>query len=309
MTNEGWELQQGLASAGYRLVGRNLDDDDVNVPRIVARLRPGTVIIQDKREWDPDNPACYDKQEAFESVEVLAQHPEIFKVTICKDAHAAPDYNREFCQQAGVHAWIVYYHQAMVSALARHVRPEHLVRTYHSVDPAHIPEFQKARSQRCLLSGAMSREVYPLRHRFYQFSSGLGFVDTLRHPGYGLIGARTASFLSTLSRYRVAICTASIYGYALRKIIEATACGCRVITDLPPDEILPVVEPNLIRIHPHMPVPEISQVIQQAADEWDPDRQKPLAERTTAYYDFRQVGQRLARDLAAVRRSILLSKG
>ena len=51
------------------------------------------------------------------------------------------------------------------------------------------------------------------------FPGGI-IVNYLSHPGYGRSKCFTPEFLKILSIYKVAICTVSIYGYAVRKIVE-----------------------------------------------------------------------------------------
>src|SRR5262245_11406063 len=52
MTDEGWQLFAGLETSGYTLAGRGLPLDETSVPVLLART-PSTVVLQDKREWDP----------------------------------------------------------------------------------------------------------------------------------------------------------------------------------------------------------------------------------------------------------------
>jgi hypothetical protein len=113
----------------------------------------------------------------------------------------------------------------------------------------------------------------------------------------------TPQFLQTLSHFKVAICTSSMYGYALRKIMEATACGCRVLTDLPVDEALPEIDGNLFRIRPDTSAYHIQIYIRQLVKEYDPERQAHYAELAKKFYDFKAVGQRLADDIETLRRN------
>ncbi len=65
MTDEGWQLQCGLRKAGYRQVGHGYDYSETRVPEILGALNPSVVIVQDKREWDIENAACFDFQAHF----------------------------------------------------------------------------------------------------------------------------------------------------------------------------------------------------------------------------------------------------
>src|SRR5690606_31820424 len=95
---------------------------------------------------------------------------------------------------------------------------------------------------------------------------------------------KTPEYLQTLSRYKVAICTASAYGYALRKIIEATACGCVVITDL--QEELPWIDDNLVRISPDITEAELAELIKRLLSEYDPDHQEWLSKVACGVYGY-----------------------
>jgi hypothetical protein len=128
-------------------------------------------------------------------------------------------------------------------------------------------------------------------------------VELLPHPGYGLIGHRTAAYLQTLSRYKVAICTTSKYGYALRKIIEATAVGCRVVSDLPVDDVLPEIDGNITRISIDNSTAEIASIVHDLAASYSDEQQRIYAEKAIKYYDYRRLGRQLAADIEALRRS------
>ena len=126
-------------------------------------------------------------------------------------------------------------------------------------------------------------------------------VQFIYHPGYHSSGSHTPAYLKELSKYKVAICTASKFGYALRKIIEAACCGCRVITDLPVDEVMPGIDEHLVRVHPEIPLPELSKLIQKLCEEWDPYTQEHRAKEAASYYDYRVEGVRLAAEIELVR--------
>jgi len=302
MTDEGWQLQLGLEEAGYCLYGKGFPHDETSVPDILALTSPGTVIVQDKREWDPTRDGCFDKTVAFRGCGCLRDEPHVFRVTVSKDAHQGPAYHRAAHDEIGTHAWIVYYNPRVVCHMASWIRPEHCIRTYHSLNSEDVPVFASER-RGCLLSGAISEHFYPLRTRLARNHQRLPETVYLQHPGYNANGHKTPGFLKTLSKYKVAICTASIFGYTLRKLIEATACGCRVITDLPYDEVMPEIDGNFIRVEPSSPVSYIADVVSEAINSYDPDLQRRFAKRAIAFYDYRSLYGQLAYDIASMRRS------
>ena len=99
----------------------------------------------------------------------------------------------------------------------------------------------------------------------------------------------------------MAICTASIYGYALRKIIEATACGCVVVTDLPSDEVLPLIDGNLVRVRPDIPPRGMARLLLELYDGYNAERQAEFSRLARVYYDWRTSGLRLAHDIEQMR--------
>lgn len=313
MTDEGWQLFQALEQGGrYDLFGLGLRTsytgmplvlDPTNVREIVDKMNPSVVVLQDKREYEGRTAtAGFDQRERFTNVEALAARPDVFKLTVLKDSHSRPEYHRGSAAEIGCHAWIVYYHPRIVCHLAPYLRSRHLVRTWHTVDPGLVPPFLADRPGLALLSGALSG-AYPLRTRLYHEKRRIPGLDVLPHPGYGRSGCATPEYLKTLSKYKVAVCTCSIYGYALRKIVEATACGCVVITDLPVDEEMPGgIDNNLVRITPGVSVSEFYHLLHHLWGEWDPARQEMFAERAKEWYDYRATGKRLADDIETMRR-------
>lgn len=301
MTDEGWQLQSGLERAGYKLAGRYFDFDEVDVRRIVADMRPGVCIVQDKREWDATRDGCFDKSIAFEHSSCLREHPEIFKLTVIKDAHSDPPYHREAADEIGCHAWIAYYHPEIVCHLAPWVRREHVIRTWHSLNPADVPAYSTSGREGCLLSGATNRQLYPFRERLKANCTNLPGVSYLQHPGYHARGWQTPRFLRQLAKFKVAICTASVFGYALRKIVESVACGCVVITDLPPDEVLPAIDGALIRVSPEIGLEELGHIIRRAESEYDPMAQEDWSKKAVAWYDWQRRGAELAVDIEVMR--------
>lgn len=283
MTDEGWQIFDGLSMAGYKLFGKGLGHSETDVQKIVSQYDPAVVVMQDKREWDVIPGDFRDPDAKFQNVEVLKNMADVFRVTILKDAHQRPRYHMQSAEEIGCHAWITYYHSDLVKHLASYVRKEHLIRTYHTLDRHVVPQFNRHRADRALLSGAVSR-FYPERVEMVKNLRSYRRVDWHRHPGYHVNGTNTPEFMKLLSNYKVAICTSSIYGYVLRKIIEATACGCVVITDLPHDEVLPEIDGNLIRM-PRYDIKrrlamrrEYSDAVQAAVESYDHARQAHFAE-------------------------------
>lgn len=298
MTDEGWQITHGLSQSGYQHCGYGLPVNETRIPILMPTLKPGTLLLQDKREWAPERQSFRDPHAKFRGVETLPQYEHTFRLTILKDAQQRPAWHATAAVEMGCHAWVIYYHPRIVSRLAPYTRRQHLIRTYHTLDPAVVPAYSPANRAGCLFSGAVS-SAYPFRLRIRD-AKHLP-ITTLQHPGYHRRGCETPEFMRILSRFKVAICTSSMYGYALRKIIEATACGCRVITDLPVDETLPHIDGNLIRIHPSIDMNALSHIILGAEASYNADAQKRYADNAVRFYDYRYVTRLLACDIAILR--------
>lgn len=304
MTSESWQLQLGLWMAGYYPVGRGFSASLTDVRQILRNHWPGTVFVADKREWDPARPGCFCKSAQFTNTELLADRPEIFRLTLIKDAHQDPHYHRQAHQQIGAHAWVTPYHPDVITYLCPWVRPEHLLRTYHPINYREVPTFCTTRVDAAILSGAMGQRIYPLRTRLRDAiqAGKLTQIDWLPHPGYGIAkGCQSSAYLSQLAPYKVAICTSSIFAYALRKLIEATVAGCHVITDLPEGERLPIVEENLTRVPLDSSPRQIQELVRHEAARWDLHRQRDLAKRAVEYYDWRRLYTHLAQQIEDLR--------
>jgi hypothetical protein len=304
MSDEGWQIMEGLEDAGYSLYGKGMEGryNLTDVEQILIDANPSTLILQDKREWDVRTRDFRDPEARFTHVGALAHREDIFKLTVLKDSHQQPYYHRESAVEIGCHAWIIYYHPQIVHHLASYTRPQHLIRTYHTIDPQIVPDFDSVEYRDgALLSGAVSR-VYPLRDSLINGRNFLPRITYLQHPGYHRNGCCTPDFMKVLSRHRVSICTSSIYGYSLRKLIEATACGCIVLTDLPTDEVLPEIDGNLVRIDASFSPRRVGGILKELYASYDYDKQRMFAEKAKKWYNYRVVCQRLADDIEALRK-------
>jgi hypothetical protein len=292
MTDEGWQLFLGLYDAGYTLHGKGITTPDVSA---VHGMK--VALVQDKREWEGKT-ADRSGELALINVGCLRDQVNVFKGTVLKDAQHDSLYNWNAAHEIGAHFWVTYYHPTIVKHLSSFVREQHLVRTYHSVDKHYVPDY-KPRSRSCILSGAVSG-AYPLRTRLFKSN---GPWMKVAHPGYHRKGTDTPQYLRLLSQHKVAICTSSVYGYAVRKIIEATACGCKVLTDLPIDDVLPHIDGNLFRVHPYESTERIITFVDELTRTYDPSLQQHYAELAKQHYDYRVLGSKLADDIEMLRQN------
>ena len=224
MSDEGWRLFEGLEQSGYVLHGHNLGPSITDVRKIMELESPDIVMVQDKLEFDKNLGTFREPRAHFTNLSTLKERNDVSRCVIRKDSHSRVGYNREFADEVGAHCFVVYYHQQIVKHLCPFLREENIVRTWHTVNPEDVPVYASEGRKGTLLSGAVSA-CYPLRTLL--FNSTLPDTTYMRHPGYHNRGTVTPEFLKILSRHRVAICTTSIFGYSLRKMIESTAAGVR----------------------------------------------------------------------------------
>lgn len=298
MTDEGHQLQCGWEDSGVKLYGRNypFGRDSVDAESIVTSSQAAVCIVQDRREWDRKRPGCFDRQSGFINTRTLRGRAGLFRVTVCKDSHGDPQWTRASHRNLSPHAWLIYYHPRIVCHLAGWLRPEHCIRVYHSVDRYAVPEFSADGRDGTLLSGAVLQTIYPLRWnlRCHWRRNGrhLPGVTVRDHPGYNALGSHTPQFLRDLAKFKVSICTSSIYGYALRKIIESVACGCAVVTDLPVDDVLPEIDEALVRISPDTRPQDVFQLCRELEHSYDADYREHFARKAIEFYDWRASGCR-----------------
>lgn len=291
MTDEGHQLQSGLALAGFELWGRGFENDETDCRAILEQTNPDVVVMIDRREWDPKMRGAFDKNAEYKNVEYLAAQANVCRITVCKDAASILDYQRNWARQFRADGFICYYHPECVMREATWVRPDQIIRTYHSIDSHRVGPLSADRG-RALVSGARNPAVYPLRETCIRYRDPLQLAY-MRHPGYHNCGSCTPHYLDALRSWKVHVCCASRYGFALRKIIESVACGCTVITDLPALDVLPEIDSALIRVKSGIDVASLQKLILQAAREWSLERAVHWSEKAKAWYDWRLMGLQL----------------
>lgn len=294
MTNENFLMQRGFEQQGWELCGWGYDTNLTDVPMILAALKPDIVFQMDRRDWDKDSPGCFDPRVHFSRVEALADHPEIFKVAMVKDAGSAVNYQRASCEVIDADAIVMFYHDASAIPYSEFLKNYPRIRTYHTVDRDVCETMPLAKERRRgIVSGAVS-SVYPLRRQAFRSAYALG-IDVQDHPGYSNRGCQTNDYLRLLNCYRVHVATSSRYGFAVRKIMESVAMGCTPVTDLPIHDRLPEIDGALVRVSSRdCSINELSDAINRADRDWDFERVSAFAEKARAFYDYRAVGKRMS---------------
>ncbi len=293
MDNGRWLFQRGMEQRGYVSIGAGCPSPEVDMTDVraaVERFDPGVVIMWPRYEWDHKEWVGNEvrPEHLFRDWKYLLERPDILRVAVWHDAGSARKQQQRWHEDFKPHVYLSWYHPDSVMPFAPYIKREQIVRTYHVIDAYNLPPVRE-REGVAVVSGAHTLDTYPLRTKCVRWAAkGLlgGGVDVARHPGYAEKGTKSNQYAEMLSKYRVAICTASSYGFALRKIFEATAVGCKAITDLPAYDKLPAIDDNLIRVSPSIPAGELRDVIRSAADTWNIGDQLLHAMRCRARYDY-----------------------
>lgn len=296
-SSEGAELQNGLAEAGYKIVGPGYDNEE-DAGAIIKRYRPLRVFVQDVRDWLPSSNISFRKDVGYTNLQAIgASGTPAF--TVIKDAWGWQKEHSQLIRDIDARAVACYYRLDMVRKVAPWLqRP--LRRIYHSVDREIIGRLlANQRPRKNALVSGMLQPCYPLRIWAFEHAAELG-LDTRKHPGYGNAGTDTPRYLEALSGYKVHLATASQWGCAFRKIIESVCCGCTVITNLPESDRLPVIDDALVRISSAIDLPELRDVIADTVAKWKAKDRIELAVEALSFYDYRAAGRRLAADIERI---------
>ena len=298
MDNGRWLFQRGMEICGWKSMASNLPPGDEGLCTNDLSTVPGAklVIMWPRHEWDYTvrHPCATTPEEGFVNYNKLG--PKCVRIAATHDAGSRVQEHRAWFDEWEPDYYLTWYHDKSVLTQMPFLDPSKLIRTYHILNTP-SSYYCGQRYDRALFSGARNRFVYPLREKIIKW--GLQNVDILPHPGYHMSGSTSYMFLDTLTHYKVSICTASVYNFALKKIFESTAAGCRVITNLPPYDVLPVIDGNLIRLHTWTPQ-TLRDAIGHAIATYDADAQRKLAWECRAYYDYNRESVRLNSKLSAL---------
>jgi hypothetical protein len=306
ITSEGAELQDGLVNAGWAIAGKNFSHyvpryfngtveylDETRVDIILEKLQPDVVFVQDPRDMQSESPGCFDKWTHFENIEALASYGGK-KVLVFKDAGSGTEYQRLFAQKIHADALVCYYHDKSILKLSPWANDYRRIRIYHSVDGDVIARLNLSRYRsRGIVTGAAGNAmVYPLRYAVFRKTRQLD-INQLPHPGYGNSGCKTPSYLTLLTDFKVHVATASVFGFALRKIFESICCGCIPITDLPDYDKLPIIDPWIVRVPNHIDMESLKILIDCCETSWEQRTAWLRATAAAGFYDYRAAGKRL----------------
>lgn len=296
MTDEGNQFQIGLRHAGWTLCGVGYDGL-THVPDILERYKPTHIVVHDKRDWSPECHISFRKDIGFTGLSCLARNNDIKKFVVVKDAGTFHAFHEQFVNEVNPTGVIVYYHKLSVLGGSPFLSDRRLVRTRHSVnkeDCDSVP-FSGQRAD-VLVSGARGGHTYPIRSELAARAGELR-IDLMNHPGYANKGSATPRYLESISRYKAHICSSSVFGFSLRKIIESIAMGCVPITDLPKYDNYPYVNDAIERVPRGAPADLWAERAHRAAREWDFDKRKKFAELAREHYDYRAIGWNLSKAL------------
>ena len=311
-SSEGAQGQDGLREAGWIVTyaGKAKGGHVQDVPAALAEHDPDIVLVSDPRDFTPGVGAFVTWAE-WRNVEALRDHRAL-KLVVLKDAGTAIDFQRRFAERIGADALVTYYNRPAVCAASGGWAAEYpLVRTHHTVDALEVWaawndwEDCGARPVAAFISGALNRDVYPLRERLWNEP----WLDRLKHPGYNNRVRATPVYLDHLACYRVSVCTASRFNFELRKIVESLAMGCAVVTNwewpdpTPEGETLPIWWNDIIHVRSDEPTDTIRDIVAEAVAQWNLADAIDRAGRMCARYDYRVEGRRLDRAITDLWRS------
>jgi hypothetical protein len=298
VTDEGEQLQRGLEHAGWKLCGFGYDDNCTDVPTLIDRHQPSIVFVQDCREWRQECAGCYDPRVEIKNWRCLHNYPDIIKTTVVKDAGSLKEFQRDFFSEIGAAVAVTYYHDYAVLAddCSTWLRGRDRVRTYHSVDADYLRTLKLGGERRRGIVTGCAGPIYPLRQLAFANAERLD-IDIQWHPGYAAKGCGTREYLRRLSGYRTHIACSSRFSFSLRKLIESVAVGCVPITDLPTWDVLPEIDPFLIRVPRSIGVDDLRDVITDVERAWTLERAMHYAEKCRAFFDWRAAGLRLSGEL------------
>lgn len=304
LTPEGEELQAGLELAGWTLAGFGYSNSHVAIPQDVPQLldyyQPKVVLVSAREDWDRDSPGCFDKRCSFVGIEALANRPDIFKIAVVKDCPGNYDRRENWCKEIKADAVLLYYHPRSMLAVSPWLRNYQLVRTWHTVDGDYCRKLLESPQERsaAVVSGATGYH-YPLRSMAFSRARRIGLA-TWQHPGYRDRQCHSQEYLKMLSGYKVHLATASIYGFALHKIIESVAVGCVAVTNLPDFDVLPEIDDALIRISNNQTPESLRLLIEGTVEMYNAEERKQWALRCLDFYDWRVRGKVLSEELKAL---------
>jgi len=302
----GWQGVAGLIAGGYTPYGPGLPHTDRDVQAVCLREKPDIVFVEMKHVWDTSSRGPWretvPKRSELTGVDWLGRDRGIYRVTRWCDPRTFQGYMQHFLtHELRPHAILVRYDLDNVAGANPWLDRDTLVRNYHTIDKGHLSQVTPRRQQG-ILSGAMApADVYPLRSRLAAARQSCGpllrAMELLSHCGYAHKGGPEAQkYLAQLAQYRVAVVTTP-YGWAIKKLWEATLAGCIVLTNLPADDVIPGIDENLIRIPNDIEPAELARRIRKAAAGWNRDRQQFLAEECARLYDYRVEGARVAAEI------------
>jgi len=107
----------------------------------------------------------------------------------------------------------------------------------HFVVPHSFSDINKNPIMKCLVSGCIDKNFYPLRH--FALSQNNKHIEFLKHPGYTKIDINKSKvgidYYKTLRTYFCCLTTSSKFDYVVRKYFEIPATGSLLLANETPD--------------------------------------------------------------------------
>jgi hypothetical protein len=302
-----WLLQHGLELEGFTPFGRRFpgEQDCTDMRAVCQRERPDVVFSEAWNTWNPEMPQPASKDIGFDNYDWLGSQPGIFRVTNHDDPWGHPEKHAEWHRRFRPDVILVRYEIARVLQIAPYVERSKLMRIHHSVTREYCrPVTAEGRDRVCLLSGASSERIYPMRARLWREVQQLPdwertFTIRPHHHWSRTGGSAVPDYMRALAGFRVMFVGTSVFKVAFKKLYEGTAAGCIVVTNLPETDRVPVVEENLVRVSDDIGAADLRDLCEGLAARWDLDRQRDLARRVIDRYDYQSEAARIRRGVLA----------
>ena len=215
------------------------------IPVDITTLNPDihNLVIIDNRHHDPS--------ELRQLSEFINKHPSTIFVLRVVDPyfHHSSDPWYIFCRELVGKPNIHFIGPYNLTGILRDWLSSSIINTYihapYTYDQKHELPINHSERLHCVaLSGAIRKNIYPLRHQAYLLAkfypiARLAKIKRLIHPGYpeksGSLLHMTVgkSYLDWLSKFTLGFTDSSIYRIELLKYREMAYAGCAPIGDLP----------------------------------------------------------------------------
>lgn len=214
--------------------------------------------------FKPDVAWAYKPQDMLDFADL-----DCLKVVTYNEAWWPEDLAARECLEHKIDLVICHHHNDMGRFKRFGLKCRHIP---HAANPSLFgcSRYPTRRSIRVLLSGVLSRHIYPLRCEM-ALAVESGFVDGLirPHPGYKLFtetecDKQYRDYAAQLGDSMLSLCCTSIHKYFLAKIAESAMAGAVPVTDCPDDPEFEHLKPHCVIVESHAKAEDVASAIERA---------------------------------------------